>query len=474
MDKLSQELIATDQRIRVNKDTEVRRIQRSIEKTITTILERVKLIDKRLSLRLRKVGSFYDGLKIGLPDEFDFLAELVELKEGQDVIVRSTGFNGTRNLWKTTQGKSGRRKIQYVGKTLCDMDDTDEQDEAWMKQVGTKRNPEYIIDCISVKNTFYSAVLKVVRAFTSEDLPRYLTVGEEPTFIHGPAVTLEFIWHGRRYKNLKISVDLTICIKADNWKTCFDTFEWILEDSCISQTLSNALDRDGYHLTPYISERGHSCQWRVSTSYTEHLLMESFDFESKLKIAIRCLKHERDQYIDTLPEPTEMLDQKFANVVQFVRLYQGEDEEQQLISSYMIKTTAFTTLGLLTSKWFDRIPISIMYTYFITRLYTSIKFNALRMFFISDYKLRVPEFGEILPGFKALVDSVSEEDVPKFDLLRCIQVDTEQCSDEELEFIYTYDTFKQMKIDVHRHYNFWWKSWKAYTVKDVSVSKFKW
>ena len=466
MDKLSHKLQDTDKRIRVNKDNEVLRIQSSIEKIVITILNRVKLIDRRLVLTLKKVGSYYDGLKIGLPDEFDFLAEMVDMEEGKDFIVRPTGFNGTNNVWKCSKGQPGRRKIQYIGNHLHDTDQEEDESCLWMKRIGRKKEPEFLIDCISVKNTFYYAVLKVFKTLSQEDLPRYLQLGVEPTFVHGPAITLEFIWNGRSIKNLTISVDLTICIKVKNWATCIDTFEWMTENSCVSNTLRTALDKDGYHLTPYISDRGHSCQWRVSTSHTEHLLMESFSYHSKVKVAIRCLKYERDQHIDKLPEASEMVDKKFSDVIQFVRFYQADDENQQLVTSYMIKTTAFMTLGLLTGQFLNRIPLSVFYTYLIIRLYTAITFGDLRMFFISNYKLRVPEFGEILPGFKSLVDTVNENDVPNINTFKQLNANCEQCDDEtQLEFTSTNDMFKQMKYDVNIHYNHWWRSAHAYGMK---------
>jgi hypothetical protein len=315
MDKLSQKLYDTDRKIRVSKDNEVLRIQRSIERTMITILDRVKLRDTRLSLNLRKVGSYYDELKIGIPDEFDFLAEMVDMKEGKDFIVRSTGFSGTKNLWKCSEGQPGRRKIQYVGNHLHCTDRHEDESCVWMNKIGKKKEPEYLIDCISVKNTFYFHVLDVFKTLSQDDLPNYLQKGAEPTFIHGPAITLEFIWNGRSLKNLTISVDITICIKVDNWRTCIDAFDWITDGSIISNTLRNALDKDGYHLTPYISDRGHTCQWRVSTSYTEHVLMESFDYDSKVKIAIRCLTYERDEHVTKIPEASDMAD--LADIIQF-------------------------------------------------------------------------------------------------------------------------------------------------------------
>jgi hypothetical protein len=455
MDKLSQKLYDTDRRIRVSKDNEVLRIQRSIEKTMLTILDRVKLRDTRLSFNLLKVGSYYDGLKIGFPDEFDFLAEMVDMKEGKDFIVRSTGFNGTKNLWKCSEGQPGRRKIQYVGNHLhC----TDSQEgENWMKEIGKKKEPEYLIDCISVKNTFYDNVLATFETLSQEDLPKYLQKGTVPTFLHGPAVTLEFIWNGRSLKNLTISVDITICMKVDNWRSCIDAFEWITDGSIIANTLRNTLDKDGFHLTPYISDKGHTCQWRVSTSYTEHVLMESFGYDSKLKIAIRCLKYERDKHVTKIPEASDMAD--LADIIQFARLYTAVDDEQQLVTSYMIKTTALVTLGLLTRKRYNRISLSVLYKYLTVRLYTSIKLGTLRMFFISDYKLRVPAFGEILPGFKSLVETIDED----VDTFPDNSADIEYSSDEvEFEFKYTNEMFIRIKRDIEIKYNFIWRNMYAF------------
>jgi hypothetical protein len=87
--------------------------------------------------------------------------------------------------------------------------------------------------------------------------------------------------------------------------------------------------------------------------------MDSFDYDSKVKIAIRCLKYERDQHIGELPEASDMADKGFVNVIKFVRFYQAHGKKQQVMTSYLLKTTALVILGLITRKCFNRVPLSV-------------------------------------------------------------------------------------------------------------------
>ena len=235
-----------------------------------------------------KVGSFYDGLKIGLPDEFDFLIELQNFVEHENFEVRPSGFHGTRNTWRTPLGKPALKKVEVLDEQF-NRKNAEQENDNWLRSVGTKSHEEYILDGVEVKNGFYYLVVQTVKNLNEGRWSKFLTVEEEPTFVFGPAVTLQLRWNGRKFKNLKISVDLTVCITAKSLLTDFDIFKRLNPNSLITRSLSTIIGQNGYHLTPHISDCGH-IQWRVSTSYIESRLLQMFPQDSKLKTVIRNIK----------------------------------------------------------------------------------------------------------------------------------------------------------------------------------------
>lgn len=231
---LSKELITSDVDIKVSRCLEVRRIQKQIESLVQHILDKVHEEDWRFKSKLLKVGSFYDKLKIGLPDEFDFLTELQNFVEHENFEVRPSGFKGTRNLWRTPPGHPALKKIQVLDENFKSIN-TDQENDNWFCRVGTKSYEEYILDGVKVKNGFYYLVVQTVKNLNEGRWSRFLAVEEEPTFMFGPAVTLQLLWNGRKFKNLKISVDLTVCITAKSLLADFDIFERINPESHITR-----------------------------------------------------------------------------------------------------------------------------------------------------------------------------------------------------------------------------------------------
>ncbi|XP_048753777.2 cyclic GMP-AMP synthase-like isoform X1 [Ostrea edulis] len=111
-DRLSELLIEQDNKAKLPTISEISRIQHGVEQVLKTALDIVQKNDSRLTGTLLPVGSYYSDLKIGLPDEFDFLYELQTFEEDVDFIVRPSGFRGSRDLWRTPSGNPAKRKIQ--------------------------------------------------------------------------------------------------------------------------------------------------------------------------------------------------------------------------------------------------------------------------------------------------------------------------------------------------------------------------
>lgn len=193
-----------------------------------------------------------------------------------------------------------KKKVQI--KTPEDYSNKDNENSSsnWLHNI----NGGFVLSPVGVKNTLYDAVRHKAQNLENSMLPRYLFVDriEEATFIYGPATTLFFIWNGRFYKNLKISVDLTVCIKAEKWNKYFDFLRpnFMDQSSCLRNILEEEMCCYGYHLVPHISDRGH-VQWKLSTSYLETRVLSRFPKKSSLKQVIRILNLTRKNFLKCVP-----------------------------------------------------------------------------------------------------------------------------------------------------------------------------
>ncbi|XP_020901891.1 uncharacterized protein LOC110240421 [Exaiptasia diaphana] len=408
MDTLSSYLTDRDIQTQLPENSEVRRIQHGIENALKVIMDSVQAKDSRLVGKLIPVGSYYSELKIGLPDEFDFIYELQTLEEERDFEVMPSGFKGSKNLWRTPKGDPGKRKIFVKNPSKYSLNFDDSDPAEWVYRVGARNglnNHECVLHPVGVKNSLHFAILDVLREMDHSKLHRYLTVdiSEECTFIYGPAITLFFNWNGRFYKNLSISVDLTVAVKAMKWESHFDFSRphYMAPDSCLKYILFEEISQNGYHLVPNISDRGH-IQWKISTSFLETRVLARFPKNSTIKRLIRVVKSVKDQHLKLAPNLDLMKDQSIANTIRFYSFYFGEDYNESfhhLVSSYIIKTSVFSLCGYASFLEWKKTPLSKLYLLILVFMYKAIHDGNLRNFFISSQKLKIPALCDILPGF---------------------------------------------------------------------------
>lgn len=418
MDTLSSYLTEHDSRIQLPDNSEVRRIQHGIESILKVITDSVQKNDSRLAGKLIRVGSYYSDLKIGLPDEFDFIYELQTLEEGNDFEVMPSGFRGSKNLWRTPKGDAGKRKIFVKNPAKYSVNCDDLDPTKWLHTVGTGsefHEQEYVLDPVGVKNSLYYAISDVLKELDQSQLPRYLTIdmSEECTFFYGPAITLFFKWNGRFFKNLSISVDLTVAVKAMEWESHFDFLRpnYMAPNSCLGKILFEEISENGYHLVPHISDRGH-IQWKISTSFLETRVLARFPRNSTIKQLIRIVKSVKYEHLKYRPNLDLMKDRTTANAVKFYRFYSGEDYDENfhhLVSSYMIKTSVFTLCGFATFSEWKIASLSTLYVLTLVSMYKAISEGTLTNFFISSQKLKIPEYGDILPGFYKIFHETADK-----------------------------------------------------------------
>ena len=160
---------------------EVTEIQTSVERFLKTLLEKVEKDHPFYKTTLIKSGSFYEGTKVGKPDEFDYFVQLDNFSQPEDIRFEELAHS----VVTVIPSESAFEKLLKVNPSLCSFD--------WREKI---------------KRPFFGALhSKLARGFEAFDLQ----VLSDTTRRHGPAYTLHLKWTGGKlYKGLNIAVDLVL------------------------------------------------------------------------------------------------------------------------------------------------------------------------------------------------------------------------------------------------------------------------
>ena len=204
MESLSSIISAVDAEYQINfGQPECKRIQLAVEDLVRKLHDSICKISNIYEGELVGAGSVYDDLKVGKPDEFDFNFILDKFVYGKTFTIQPSGFNGSRNLWRTPQGSKIFKKI------LLNLD--------FAKQphindktinVGTKRNPEYILSQVEFKNEFMTLIAECLPKIKTNRLLSIIGIVD----LSGPAVSIDLKWHGRRFPELIVNIDLCLSL----------------------------------------------------------------------------------------------------------------------------------------------------------------------------------------------------------------------------------------------------------------------
>ena len=173
---------------------EVIDIQTSVEKFLKALLLEIEKANPFYKTTLINSGSFYEGTKIGKPDEFDYLVQLDNFSRPEDIRVQELA----QCMVAVIPNESAFRKLSKANPSLCTFE--------WKG---------------SVKVPFCEALeSKLVKGFKAFGLTVLST--ETRGMIHelrinGPAYTLDLEWTGGKlYRGLNIAVDLVFAVKINS------------------------------------------------------------------------------------------------------------------------------------------------------------------------------------------------------------------------------------------------------------------
>ena len=393
---------------------EISLIQRRVRKVIKAILLEVRRENPFFMTTLINSGSFYEGTKVGKPDEFDFFIQLDAFSFPEDVhfdeLLCST-------VW-VIPSESACENVRFAFSELCDFQ--------WKKTIKT---PFFNIFNSKAEN-FEACGMKVVSK-TQSVLSK-----------HGPAYTLLLQWNGGEsdvYKGMEISVDLTLAVRINSRSRKVD----LKFDSPSGRVLKSALDSLPYFLAvgsyrdplseehpDYFKKAEEQCPGlrpinfilRCSQSSFEQLLfVQEFGSDSGQSKCLRLLKVLRDM----------MFPDSVVTVFDTIGIFtidESSSKAGKLISSYVLKTLVLyewqknTDAELWTGSNLTQRLISIL-----QNLVRRLKGKKLTSFFYSDYSLfkkdsRDVDFSNAVAIIQILVDRlVSFKNVPEYKFEECLK-----------------------------------------------------
>ena len=423
---------------------EISLIQRRVRKVINAILLEVWRENPFFKTTLINSGSFYEGTKVGKPDEFDFFIQLDAFSSPEDVKFKelpcSTVFVfPSESACENVRVAFTDREYGSHYMPLFDL-----RDFEWKRTIKT---PFFNIFNSKAKD-FEAYGMKVVLPYEGDDIVK------APPLLwkHGPAYALLLEWNGGEsdlYKGMKISVDLTLAVRI-NSKSTLRGLEF---DSPSGRVLKSVLDSLPYFLAvgsykdPLSEEhpdyfkkeeeqrpglRPINFVLRCSQSSFEQLLfVQEFGSDSGQSKCLRLLKVLRDMMFPDAELSAEtgktdkIEDSKLAYWISVADDFSNEADK--LISSYVLKTLVLyewqknTDAELWTGSNLTQRLISILQD-----LVRRLKGKKLTSFFYSDYSLFEKDsldvdFSNAAAIIQILVDRlVSFQKLPEYKIEDCL------------------------------------------------------
>ena len=267
---------------------EVIDIQTSVENVLKSLLLEVEKQNSVLKTTLINSGSFYEGTKVGQPDEFDYFVELDYFAEQEAILFDEL----PRSTVNVIPSKLGVRKLLKLTPSY------------FQRKFGFKTDGFDWKTC--VKAPFVEILndkAKGFEAYGMKVLAEHDNNEGKVLERHGPAYCLELEWAGgERYRGLKISIDLSLAVKI-NFRS--STMDLDLETPA-GKVLKSSLDslpycfadsayRDNeFEVSPGCADGADGFRLRCSHSCLEQALFRHFGPDSGPSVCLRVLKVLRD------------------------------------------------------------------------------------------------------------------------------------------------------------------------------------
>mgnify|MGYP000046599611 CR=1 FL=1 len=366
---------------RISFSREVNLIQSSVRKVIRSILLEVRRENPFFRTTLINSGSFYEGTKVGQPDEFDFFILLDGFSSAGDTLFQELPCS-------TVAVIPSESTIQNLRFYFTDYRD----DFEWKK---------------SIKTPFCKLLNEKAKGFEAYGMKVVLPKGDDTVAIarHGPAYTLQLEWSGgEQYRGLKISVDLTLAVKINSRPYKID-----LEfESATGRVLKSVFDSVPYFFAVgsyrdiltevqpnYFAEYSSSgvrpinlCLRCSQSCFEQQLFCHEFGSDSGQSRCLRLLKVLRDI---AFPHIENEANPNTNNLNEYLLLERAADPLKntgKLISSYVLKTLVlFEWQENPAEELWSGTNLSQRLVSILRSLVACLKQKKLRSFFYADYNI---------------------------------------------------------------------------------------
>ncbi|KAK2562287.1 hypothetical protein P5673_014557 [Acropora cervicornis] len=374
---------------RISCSREVNLIQSCVRKVIRSILLEVRRENPFFRTRLINSGSFYEGTKVGQPDEFDFVILLDSFSSAGDTLFEELPCCTVG----VVPSESTIQNLRFYFTDCRDMFYVFE----WKKSIKT---PFYKLFNEKAKG-FEAYGMKVVLPYEGNDtLPC-----PQPLARHGPAYTFQLEWSGgEEYKGLKISVDLTLAVKINSRPNEID-----LEfESATGRVLKSVFDNVPYFFAvgsyrdiltevqpTYFAEYTSSdirpinfCLRCSQSCFEQRLFCHEFGSDSGQSRCLRLLKVLRDIAFPDVEN--KVIAKNNSGFWQFSVETAADPLKKigKLISSYVLKTLVlFEWQENPAEELWSGTNLSQRLVSILRSLVACLKQKKLRSFFYADYNI---------------------------------------------------------------------------------------
>ncbi|KAK2143640.1 hypothetical protein LSH36_824g01032 [Paralvinella palmiformis] len=306
------------QRIGERSDRErVKTIQTGIECIVERLTARIGRAESMFTGKIEHMGSIYDGLKVGAPDEFDFMLVLDQFTHdnglGRILLTSnppgfaaiSVNVKDAPSKWPVVDYCLEHEQLFVVDKVVV--------------HYCSKGRRVKVLDPLIIQKEYRQIADKQMAVI---DLPDKWSHGgfNKPHFSghrkHGPATLFQFMYQDKEGE-IKVTIDLTLAIRlrlgVDLAVTEMNLLRRFPLGNRYPEILLERLQTDpGMHVIPlyskFLIEGGHAKKkynWRVSCSCSEKIVFQSMPDTSLFKTAIRVLKILRDKHLTYYKRKTE-------------------------------------------------------------------------------------------------------------------------------------------------------------------------
>lgn len=320
-----------ERKARFENQSEAELIREKLERLVNNILSLVEKRDKRFQSTLIKSGSVYEGVKVGKPDEFDFMIRLNSLTDKASFHLCHKGEGYVKlhldeHEWKEFKDEEGffnpnllcRHFKKLVNESLSDAEVPD--------GLRIQRASRELLD-----GSWGPVFSDLLGNRSGQENSSGVMYSET----HGPATTLYIDWEGgESYRGLNISVDLTLSLEYPSSKLPVQLAKLPLKVDVI-------LQKSGFHVVPAGFD-----VWRISFSMVEKEVLHSSP--EGFKACYRILKIVRDDVSESLELDASLVPSYMFKTVLVSQLFitPGHLWEKDLWSQRTIQTLDLVLQGV--------------------------------------------------------------------------------------------------------------------------------